>query len=92
MKIKTILRLTTISMIFIVMCLLFAVPRNFASETDSDNRCNSITLENAATILVVSTDDLQKSNNDIMVSPEDIKKKLLKCNHIIVQSGPNRIF
>lgn len=60
MKLKIGLRLTIISIIFLVMCMLFTVPRNFAGETDNTNRCKSISLENAATILAVSTDDLQK--------------------------------
>jgi len=83
MKLKKILRLTTIFILFFVICILFAVPMNFAAETDNTNCCNSISLEKAATILVVSTDDLQKSNIDIMVSPDDIKKKtfkMLPCN------------
>ena len=83
MKLKRILRLTTISILFFFICILFAVPRNFAAETDGTNRCNSITLENAATILGVSTDDLQKRNIDIMVSPDDVTKKTFKiqpCN------------
>jgi hypothetical protein len=42
-------------------------------------------LDKAAKILVVSIDDVQKSNIDIIVSPDDIKKKLLKCNHVIMQ-------
>lgn len=83
MKLKIVSRLTIISIIFLVMCVLFTVSRNFAAETDNTNRCKSISLENAATILAVSTDDLQKNNSDIMVSPEDIKKKTFKiqpCN------------
>lgn len=83
MTLKKILRLTTISILFITMCILFTVPQNFAAETDSTNRCNSISLESAASILIVSTDDLQKSNMDIMVSPDDIKNKTFKiqpCN------------
>ena len=83
MTLKKTFRLTTISILFIVMCILFTVLQNFASETDSTNRCNSITLESAASILVVSIDELQKSNMDIMVSPDDIKNKTFKiqpCN------------
>ena len=83
MKLKKILRLTTISILFFVMCILFTVPMNFAAEKDNTNRCSSISLDKAATILVVSIDDLQKSNIDIMVSPDDIKKKTFKmqpCN------------
>jgi hypothetical protein len=40
-------------------------------------------LDKAAKILVVSIDDVQKSNIDIIVSPDDIKKKTFKmqpCN------------
>lgn len=83
MKLKRILRLTTISILFFFISILFTVPRNFAAETDSTNRCNSITLEKAATVLDVSTDDLLKSNIDIMVSPDDVTKKTFKiqpCN------------
>jgi hypothetical protein len=78
MKLKKILRLTTISIFFFVMCFLLSVQMNFAAEKKHTNRCNSISLDKAATILVVSIDDLQKSNFDIMVSPDDIKKKTFK--------------
>ena len=83
MTLKKRFRLTTISILFIVMFILFTVLPNFAEETDNTNRCNSITLESAASILVVSTDELQKNNMDIMVSPDDIKNKTFKiqpCN------------
>jgi hypothetical protein len=78
MQLKKIVRLTSIWILFLVVCMLFIAPWNVAAKTDSTSRCNSITLENAATILVVSTDDLQKSNTDIMVSPDDIKNKTFK--------------
>ena len=78
MELIKILRLTSISVFFLVLCMLFAVPWDSAAETDGTNRCNSITLENAAIILGVSTDDLQENNADIMVSPDDIKNKTFK--------------
>lgn len=78
MKFKKIFLLTTISILFSFVCILFTIPINFAAEKDNINHCNSISLDRAATILVVSTDDLQKSNIDIMVSPDDIKKKTFK--------------
>jgi hypothetical protein len=58
--------------------MLSIAPWTVAAEADRTSRCNGITLENAATILAVSTDDLQKSNTDIMVSPDDIKNKTYK--------------
>lgn len=72
------LRFTTILMFFFVLCTLFAIPQNFAAETGNTKYCTSISLENAATILGVSIDDLQTNNTDTMVSPDDIKKKTFK--------------
>jgi len=45
---------------------------------DGTQRCRDITLENAAAILGVSADDLQKSSRDLVVSPEDLRKKIYK--------------
>ncbi len=77
-KIKRLFRLTTISILFLILGMLYTHSKILAAETDSANRCNSITLENAAIILVVSTDDLQKSSSDLMVSPDDIREKIYK--------------
>ncbi len=80
MKLKRLLRLTTISILFLNLGMLCTSSKILATETDGTNRCSSITLENAATILVVSTDDLQKSSRDLMVSPEDLQKKIYKIH------------
>jgi len=92
MKLKRLLCLTAISMLFLNLGVLCTSSKVLATETDGTNRCSSITLENAANILAVSTDDLQKSSRDLMVSPEDLEKKSIRYNHIIVPSGQNQIF
>ena len=76
MKLLHFLRLTTISILFLLLALLCTESKIVAAERNSTNRCDSITLENAATLLAVSPDDLQKSSNDLMVSPEDLQKKI----------------
>ena len=78
MKLKRLLRLTTILILFLNLAMLCTYSKILATETDSTSRCVGITLENAATILAVSTDDLQKSSRDLMVSPEDLQKKIYK--------------
>ena len=91
MKLKRLLRLTTISILFLNLGMLCTSSKILATETDGTNRCSSITLENAATILVVSTDDLQKSSRDLMVSPEDLQKKIYKIHpyHCTIRSKSN---
>ena len=78
MKLKRLFRLTTILILFLNLGMLCTSSKILATETDGTSRCSSITLENAATILAVSTDDLQKSSRDLMVSPEDLEKKIYK--------------
>lgn len=78
MKFKRLLQLTTISFLFLILALLCTNSKILASETDSTNRCSGITLENAATILLVSPDDLHKTSRDLMVSPDDLQKKIYK--------------
>jgi hypothetical protein len=78
MKLKRLLRLTTISVLILNFGMLCNSSKILATETDGTNRCSSITLENAAAILLVSADDLQKSSRDLMVSPEDLEKKIYK--------------
>ena len=91
MKLKRLLRLTTISILFLNLGMLCTISKILATETDGTNRCSSITLENAATILVVSADDLQKSSRDLMVSPEDLQKKIYKIHpyHCTIRSKSN---
>ena len=72
------LRLMTILILFLTAGMLSTNSNGLATEADGTYRCRSITLENAATILAVSSDDLQKSSSDIMVSPDDIRKKTFK--------------
>ena len=59
MKLKRLLRLTTILILFLNLAMLCTYSKILATETDSTSRCVGITLENAATILAVSTDDLR---------------------------------
>jgi hypothetical protein len=80
MELKQLLRLTTISILFIYLGILCANSKISVAETVSTGRCKGITLENAATILGVSPDDLQKSTSDIMVSPEDLQEKIYKIH------------
>ena len=80
MKLKRLLQLTTISILFLTLGLLCTNSKILASETDGTNRCSGITLENAATILVVSTDDHHQSSSDLMVSPDDLQKKIYKIH------------
>jgi len=78
MKLKRLLRPETTLILFLMLALLFTYSKILATETEGTHRCSGITLENAAKILVVSTDDLQKSSHDLMVSPEDLQKKIYK--------------
>ena len=80
MKLKRLLCLTAISVFFLNLGVLCNSSKILATETNVTNRCSSITLENAAIILAVSTDDLQKSSRDLMVSPEDLQKKIYKIH------------
>ncbi len=78
MKLKQLIQLTTISILFLgLLCANF---KTLASETNGTKRCSGVTFENAATILAVSTNDLHKSSNDLMVSPEDLQKKIYKIH------------
>ncbi|MBU0664491.1 MAG: hypothetical protein KJ990_08115 [Proteobacteria bacterium] len=76
MQVKRLPQLSTISILFFTLGLLCTNSKILALETDDTNRCSAITLENAATILVVSPNDLQKNRHDVMVSPDDIQKKI----------------
>ena len=80
MKLKRLLQLTIISILFLTLGLLCTNYKILASETDGTNRCGGVTLENAATLLDVSTDDLHKSSSDLMVSPEDLQNKIYKIH------------
>lgn len=80
MKIKRLQHLTTISIFFLTLSLLCTNSKILASETDGIDRCSTITFENAATILAVFPDDLQKSSHDLMVSPYDTQKEIYKIN------------
>jgi len=77
MKIKRLLRFTTISILFLNLGVICTSSKILATRTDGTNRC-SITLEDAAAILAVSADDLQKSSRNLMVSPEDMQQKIYK--------------
>jgi hypothetical protein len=78
MKFKRLFQLTTISFLFLTLGLLCTNSKILASESDSTTCCSGITLENAATILLVSPDDLHKTCRDFMVSPDDLQKKIYK--------------
>lgn len=77
MKFKRILQLTTNSL-FILIFVLLCTNRALASEADGGNRCSGISLVSAAAILGVSADNLQENSSDLMVSPDDIEKKIYK--------------
>ena len=47
-----------------------------AAEAENTDRCSSVSLEDAASILGVSIDDLQISSRDLLISPEDLQKKM----------------
>lgn len=47
----------------------------FADETD---RCHGISLQQASAILGISPDDIHVSCQEIMISPEDIEKKIYR--------------
>lgn len=51
-----------------------------AAEQNSHGRCNSISLEKAATLLNVPVEDLRQSSSDLMISPEDIQKKIYETH------------
>jgi hypothetical protein len=78
MKFKRLPKVMTILILFLTLGLLCTNSKILASETDGTNRCNGITIENAATILGVSPDDLHKTGRDLMVSPDDLQKKIYK--------------
>jgi hypothetical protein len=74
MKLKK--NITNHNQFYSLFCPVFSFycPNEFSSRKRQYHRCSSISLDKAAKILVVSIDDLQKSNIDIIVSPDDIKK------------------
>jgi hypothetical protein len=76
-KIRRLLRFTTILILFLNLGVICPSSKTFATRTDGTNRC-SITLEDAAAILAVSVDDLHKSSRNLIVSPEDMQKKIYK--------------
>lgn len=78
MKLKQFVQLTTISILFLTLGLLCANSNILASETDNSDRCSAIPLETAAGILNVSIEDLHKSSTDLMVSPDDLERKIYK--------------
>ena len=80
MKLKQLLRLLTITFLILTLGLLCINSTTFASEMKNTNRCSSITLENGATLLNASIEDLQKSSHDLMVSPDDLKSKIYKTH------------
>ena len=49
MRLKRLLRLTTISILFLNLGVLCTSSKILGTETDGTNRCSSITLKNAAT-------------------------------------------
>ncbi|MCB2180802.1 MAG: hypothetical protein KQH63_02110 [Desulfobulbaceae bacterium] len=79
MKLKQVLRLAAISIFFLNMGMLCPHAETLANESDASSRCDSITLENAAAFLLVPAADLQKRSSDVMVSPEDMQKKIYKA-------------
>jgi len=78
MKLKRLLRIMTISILFFNVGMLCTNSKILATRMDGTQRCRNITLDNAAAILGVSADDLQKSSRDLVVSPEDLRKKIYK--------------
>ena len=75
MKLKQVLRHVTVWTVLFNLTLFWTSSEMLASEVDSTNRCSSIPLEDAASILGVPVNDLQTSSSDILVSPEDLQKK-----------------
>jgi hypothetical protein len=73
-------RHTTIALTVLTLGLLCINSTAYAAETKSTNRCSAITLKNGAALLNVPIDDLQKSSTDLMVSPDDLKKKIYKSH------------
>jgi len=67
-----------LSILFLNLGILCTSSKTLASETDGTERCSSITLENGAKILGAAIDDLQRSSYDLMVSPDDLRKKIYK--------------
>lgn len=78
MKSKRLLRLLAISVLFLNLGFMGANSEIVAAETADTERCTSITFKEGAAILDVSTDDLQTTSHDIMVSPDDLQKKIYK--------------
>jgi hypothetical protein len=51
-----------------------------AAKEECQDRCDGISLEKAAALLNVPVDELQQTRSDLMVSPEDIQKKIYKIH------------
>ena len=71
-------RITTTTVIFTVLGILFVGARGLAAESGKTDCCSQMTAADAARILDISVDDLQTSSSDLMVSPEDQAKKIYK--------------
>lgn len=78
MKLKQFVQLTTFTILFLTLGLLCANSSILASETDNIDRCKAVSLESAAGILNVTIDELHKSSSDLMVSPDDLERKIYK--------------
>lgn len=78
MKPERFLQLTILTIFFCTATLPGTNAPLLAAEMDSSSHCNGVTLEDGAAILDLSIDDLLKSSSEIMVSPDDIKKKTYK--------------
>ncbi len=72
------LKITIIWILFLASGFLYSDFKVFASESDTEDLCSFIPLEKAAVILSLPENDLQKSNRELMVSPEDVKNKTYK--------------
>lgn len=76
MKLKHVLRPATIRTFLFTLALLVAGSEILASDSENNNLCSSIPLGDAASILSVPIDDLQTSSRDLLISPDDLQKKI----------------
>jgi hypothetical protein len=78
MMINKRLKVTIFGILFLAAGFLSSDFKALAAETGIETLCSSIPLKKAAVILSAPENDLQQSHRELMVSPEDIQKKIYK--------------
>ena len=76
---KRLSRIITMLIFVLFLGVLCACSILSVAEAKGFPRCDNITLEDGAAILVVAVSDLQKSSSDLLISPDDIERQIYKA-------------